>query len=257
MMFSVVLESLDNINAKAGVENLIKVLGIKRGTASQLISNLPLKVYNELQAADAKTMVEALNITTVLIWRVVMTNQSDLPKVNWHKEPMILGKSITDIKKKNNPNLTGVAMLELDSEFQIKNDPMETGSGSFADVSQTVMRGLGEGLDAAIQTKDTISETNTTLQRFQDDLENHENKITLKPGFYNLFLPALKSKNSKKIVEELCREILEWDTKTIKNALLKPIVCVAKDVDHVEGSQIIEEFEKHGILLNKKLITKI
>jgi hypothetical protein len=255
-MFSVILESLDNINTKAGVENLIKVLGIKRGTASQLISNLPLKVYNNLSSSDAKVMVEALNTTTLVIWRVVVTNQSDLPKVNWNKEPLILGKSIADIKMKNNPKLTGVAMLELESEFHVKNDSSGT-SASFSDVSQTVLRGLGEGLDAAIQTKDTISETNTTSQTYQDDLENNENRILLKPGFYNLFLPALKSKNSKKIVEELCREILEWDTKSIKNALLKPIVCVAKDVDHVEGSQIIDEFEKHGILLNKKLVTKI
>jgi hypothetical protein len=254
-MFSIVLEAIEDVEKEVAISNLVTMLGIKSSTASQLIKNSPLKVYNDLAANDAKIMVEALNLTTLVVWRVVLSSQSELPKVNWNKEPMILNKTIAQIKEKIDPEKTGVSMIEMEAQFQVKPNLLETRSATFSDVSMTVLQGLGEGLNSAIETKDTISDTNSSIS--EDDIPNVHKELALKPGFYNLFLPALKSKNSKKVVEQLCTDILEWDSKMVKTALQKPIVCVAKDVDHIEGSQIIEKFEEQGILLNKKLITKM
>jgi hypothetical protein len=263
-MYSIVLSGTDKVDSSLAINNLVDTLGIKKSTAEQLVNKAPLKVYNDLTTDDAILLVEALNITTISIWRVVVSEQSNLPKVNWNKPPLILNRTLEEMKAKLDPEITGVINLAPNKSKSKRAQQTDTSTGDtldgvFSDVSETVLIGLSEGLDAAIATKDTFTDTSSLPGQTSDseDLPNKESEIKLSPGFYNLFLPALKSKNTKKMVESLCADILEWDSKSIKNALSKPIVCVAKEVDHVEGSLIISEFEKNGILLNKKLVSKI
>lgn len=254
-MYSVILEEPKNIDLQAATLNLIKVLEIKTKTAKQLISNAPLKVYNQLSPEDAKIMVESLNITTLLHWRVDRSTECGYSKVNWNKTPMIYGKSIEDLKKKNNPEKTGVAFLPGLSNTS--NEKSLSSESATFDESLSLMEGLSAGLDEAISTKtDSNLAESSALMTDASNIPGVDQSITLQPGFYNLLLPALKSKNSKKVAEDLIISVLELDPKEVKEMMTKPIVTIAKDVDHIEGSEIMKQFEASGILLNVKLLKK-
>ena len=96
---SVTLMQTPDGNIKEYVEDLVEVLGVKRRTAEQILKNVPLRVYNKLDAGSARILVEALNVMTKLDW-VLVSPEDDIPAVNWNKSPMIRGMSLEDMVKK-------------------------------------------------------------------------------------------------------------------------------------------------------------
>ena len=126
--------------------------------------------------------------------------------------------------------------------------------------ADSVIRHLNEDLEQAYRDKviDKKEQSDDdSLPAFDTDSQNvpviNNTESILEPGFYNVFLPLLKSKQQKAIAEKLCENILKWDAKEIKEHLSKPIVCIAREVDDIHASRLIESFQKGGFTLNAKL----
>ena len=249
------------------VNDLAEILGVKAKTAEQILKNVPLKVYNKLDAGSARILVEALNVMTQLDWVMVSTDD-DTPAVNWNKPPKIRGMSLEDLVKKNHPKKTGVSTFfpELapeivagqDSDSRIANT--EASDQTILKTADSVIRHLNEDLEQVFKNQATDKGNDAfdddSLPAFDTDSQNIpgvNQKATLEAGFYNLFLPLLRGKNQKYLAEKLCHDILKWDAKEIKENLTKPIVCIAREVDDVDASRLIKSFQIGGLSVDAKL----
>lgn len=85
-----------------------------------------------------------------------------------------------------------------------------------------------------------------------DVSKSHPSKNNLEPGLYQLFLPSLKSKVQKTLALDLCQELLGWSEKETIEALKRKVVCVARNIDHADGSLMMDAFENKGLNLNSK-----
>lgn len=249
------------------VNDLVEILGVKAKTAEQILKNVPLKVYNKLDYGSARILVEALNVMTKLDW-VMVSSDDDTPAVNWNKPPKLKGMTLEDLVKKNHPKKTGVAKFfpELAPEIAAGMDSIskvmsaESPDQTILKTADSVIRHLNEDLEAAFKDKVVKKRdappADDSLPAFDTDSQNipgiNQNS-KLEAGFYNLFLPLLKGKNQKHLAEKLCHDILKWNAKEIKENLSKPIVCIAREVDDIDASRLIESFKQGGLAVNAKL----
>lgn len=264
---SVALIKIPEGSLKDFVSDLVEVLGVKAKTAEQILKNIPLKVYNKLDSGSARILVEALNVMTKLDW-VMVPSEDDTPAVNWNKPPKLKGMTLEDLVKKNHPKKTGVAKFfpELAPEIAAGQDSMskvmstEAPDQTILKTADSVIRHLNEDLEAAFKNKVVDKRNNKpdedSLPAFDTDSQNIpgvNQHAKLEAGFYNLFLPLLKGKNQKQLAEKLCHDILKWGPKEIKENLAKPIVCIAREVDDIDASRLVESFQKGGLAVNAKL----
>lgn len=262
---SVALMQTPEGEVKTFAEDLVQVLGVKRKTAEQILKNVPLRVYNKLDVGSARILVEALNVMTSLDW-VMVGPDDDTPSVNWNKPPTIKGMSLENLVRKNHPKKTGVAKFfpELAPEIAAAQDSPSTVADASDSPDQTILktadsviRHLNEDLEQAYRNKDKEPSDEDSLPAFDTDSQNmpviNNTESILEPGFYNLFLPLLKGKQQKQIAEKLCQSILHWSGKELKENLSKPIVCIAREVDDIDASRLIQSFERGGLSVNAKL----
>lgn len=276
---------------KLAVESLVNHLGVKEKTAKQILSNVPLKVYSQLKKREGRILVEALNLATSLQWEVMREKDVKFPAVNWNKRPTILGMDLDDLVAKNNPHCTGVAKLypglaegfenpadkiEVKEEgprpakANIKKRSSTSGDSSSAHetsadttilrTADSVITHLSADLEEAFRKKNLEGQNpNETLPLYGDDSQNipGTRKSILEPGFYNLYLPPIKTNDARKQVEELCSELFQWDRETYLEAMAKPIVCIARNIDDIDATRLMERFAKLNITLNCKLRSKI
>lgn len=261
---AIVISKNPKLSLELVAKNLTTVLGVKTATAKSILNNLPLKVYHDLDPYTARIIVEALNITTLIDWEMQAMESCKYPKVHWNKIPQINGMRIEAIMQKNDPIKTGVAEFFPGFMAPSEEDSADgtASESNILDAAESFVTHLSEDLEAVYQKKSqkTPQKSDDSLPAFMTDDQmapGLTNGNILKPGFYNLYLPALKSSSSRKLAEEICETLLSWDSKTIKEAFARPIICVAKNVDHLDGDQLISDFEKHGVQLNSKLISKI
>ena len=298
---------------EVAIHSLVKNLGIKQKTASQIIENIPLKVYSNLSAHEGRVLVEALNLCTSLQWRVLPEIKIKFPSVNWNKRPTINGMSLEELILKNDPDLTGVGDifpgLKMSSETsdpaikssakserspEKKFSPKKTMSGRHKTVS---LRGSkkepsGSSERSHDHFNDSDSNGGSTILRTADSVITHLSadleeafrkksmeginpaetlplygldsqnipgnmKSSLAPGFYNLYLPPLKTRELRQAAETLCQQTLNWDHETFLESMAKPIVCIARNVDDVDALRLMERFQRIDIVLNCKLRSKI
>jgi len=262
---SVALMQTPEGDFKSFVEDLADVLSVKRKTAEQILKNVPLRVYNKLDKGSARILVEALNVMTTLDW-VIVSSDDDIPSVNWNKSPKIKGLTLEELVKKNHPKKTGVykffpeLMPEIAAAQESPATVTESADQTILKTADSVIRHLNEDLEQAFKNnvldkkKDVAADD--SLPAFDTDSQNVpgiNNKATLEPGFYNLFLPLLKGKQNKHLAEKLCHSILKWNAKELKENLSKPIVCIGREIDDIDASRLIASFEKGGLNVNAKL----
>jgi hypothetical protein len=297
-LVTVVLRQKPNADQEdAAVQSLVQNLGVKFKTAQQIVSNIPLRVYNKLSLTEGRILVEALNVSTSLDWELLAENDTQLPSVNWNKEPMINGLSLDDLVQKNDPHKTGVAKLipALVNEQSSKSAkpklslgkkavarpgttqsiepvpktnepetrPVTQSSGPDSTIIKTadsVVRHLSMDLAEAYRKNTLPNPTETqSLPAFANDSQNFPGtmKSRLEPGFYNLYLPAINNNETRNKVMQMCQDALNWSSDDIQSNLSKPIVCIARNIDDIDATRLMDRFSQIDILLNCKLRSKI
>lgn len=274
----------------AVVSSLAANLGVKLKTAQQIVENIPLRVYNDLEVEEGRILVEALNVVTPLQWKVLLQADADLPSVSWNKKAMVMGMSLDQIIDKNKPEKTGYQVIlskinkkqddkktestedskvkPLKSKAKILKPKSSKSSGSSDEDSSedstilktadSIVRNLSADLEEAVKNKTLPVDANASLPGYAMDSQNIPGKSDhkLEPGFYNLYLPALKSKDKPK-VEKMCRDALGWTDEDVSRYFSKPIVCIARNVDDIDASRLSDRFAQIQISLNCKLRSKL
>jgi hypothetical protein len=311
----VVIDKPNTESVPLAIKSLVDRLGIKEKTATQIINNIPLKIYQDLSPHEGRILVEALNLSTLIHWKMVRTEDAKIPAVNWNKKPSINGMPLEELISKNDPIKTGVSQFfpnlvqKNKSEESIANtlSPQETtdlpqsqkgksetssserkklpkkksigkkakkeeahdptsstsqddiGDSTILRTADSVITNLSADLEEAFQKQTIGMNPNETLPLYGKDSQNIPGTIKsdLEPGFYNLYLPPLKNRELREQVEKMCHEVLNWDRETFLEAMAKPIVCIARNVDDIDASRLTEKFLDINIQLNCKLRSKI
>lgn len=137
--------------------------------------------------------------------------------------------------------------------------PSDTDSTIIKTADSVILK-LSEDLEKSFgfQEFNPSSTTEHDLKSNKKPAQNKNKSITrLSPGLYQLFLPPLRQKKQKTLASDLCTELLGWSESETKDALKKRFVCVAKDIDHVDGSKMLDVFEERGLKLTSKKIASL
>ena len=249
----------------SSARSLAQVLSIKKNTALQIIKNIPLRIYTDLSPQEAELIVQALNITTPLAWQVILGNKKKLPSVSWNKAPSINGMSLQELALRISPQTTGLAVACPEYLLSKANAPAEESSSeesfgsSILPTADSIVTCLSEDLEMAYfeSQKNDMSDS---VNLFVDDSQNIPGSSAmsrLPPGTYNLFLPTVTSHTKRTHITNLCIELLNWTSEETKEAFQKPIICVGQDLDDIEATKLIDQFESHGVTLSSKQKSKI
>ena len=270
------------------VDSLVSNLGIKAKTARQIIDNIPLRVYNHLSLAEGRILVEALNVATTLDWEIQNEVDVTIPSVNWNKAPTVCGLSLIELVAKNNPEKTGVALLipalkmaipdasnntvpsMVERKAALENSPvaLEKDAKDSAEVESTILRTADSvvrnlSLDLAEAYRKNVSPDaqvdNHLKTAFVNDSQNIPGtfKSKLAPGLYNVYLPAISNKELRQKVYKMCQDALNWSSEETAQSLSKPIICLARNIDDIDASRLVDQFAQINVVLNCKLRSKI
>ena len=288
-MFTVLLSKKPSADAiEKAVASLVENLGIKAKTAQQIIDNIPLRVYNHLSLVEGRILVEALNVVTTLDWEVQSEVDATIPSVNWNKTPTVCGLSLVELVAKNDPVKTGVAKIipalnlalpeapksvgpsVVEKKEELENSPVglqkETTLGDDVEstilrTADSVVRHLSMDLAEAYLKKNSPLNPSETQSKaaFANDSQNIPGtmKSKLAPGFYNLYLPAITNKDLRQKVSKMCQDSLNWTPAETMQNLSKPIICLARNIDDIDASRLMDQFAQINVTLNCKLRSKI
>lgn len=256
------------------LEAMSQYMGVKEKTAYQILENIPLKVYSGLDLDEARVLVEALNLLTPCQWEVMSEKEIKFASVSWNKKPTLMGKELAEVVDKNRFTNTGLDRFigELKANPGPKTerksqsvpthvedeDGLNLEESSIIRSADSVVRGLSEDLEEAYRKKvlkqPSPDETMSPPAFFEDsqNVPGQHRAGGLDSGLYNIYLPKLRSREQREVVEELCQDLLGWSESDVNSALSKPIVCISRNTDDVDASKLQQEFSKRGIELQCK-----